>query len=250
MEFAEPAPLSSPTPESTLDPIGLVLGDALRELIWTGAMSSERSRQVEVGMSEIGSLCDRQLAYRAAGVPPVNVGNDPMPSIIGTGFHLHMEKVFRSLDPRRWLVETPLTYQGIKGTCDLYDRRRKLLIDWKSTSKQKLRRLRQDGPPHQAQVQIQLYGAAMREAGEDPQRLALAYVPRDGQLDDLWVWSTTPDQSIVDTAMERFHLIVALTSDLSPAQAPATPTRLCSFCSHFSSGSTDLARACPGLTSS
>lgn len=245
-KWADPAPVAE-VQAPPLDPINLVLSDALRELVWTGSVSSERSLQVAAGMSEIGNDCDRELAYKIAEAPPVNLDGDPMPSIIGTGFHLHMEKVFGRLDPRRWLVETKVSYRGIPGTADLYDRRRRLLIDWKSTSKSKLRRLRTDGPPMRYQIQLQLYGAAMRELGEDPQRLALAYVARDGSLDDLWVWSTVPDQSVVDQAVARYEALVdRVTRGETPAQVDARPNRLCSFCSHYSPSSTDLSRACPG----
>lgn len=242
--WTDPAPVDE---QPALDPISLVLTDALRELVYTGATTSERSLQSAVGISEIGGGCERQLAYKIAGAPPVNVEPDPLPSIVGTGFHLHMEKIFSRLDRRRWLVETPVTYRGIPGTCDLYDRRRRLVIDWKSTSKSKLRRLRSDGPPEQAQVQIQIYGAALRTLGEDPQRLALAYVPRDGSLDDLWVWSTTPDQGLVDHWVGRFEALVDLhAAGADPSQVDALPSRLCGWCAHYNPTSTDLARGCPG----
>lgn len=245
--FTDPAPVPTEPPTPAIDPIALVLADALREAIWTGANSSERSRQTAVGMSEIGNDCDRELAYKIAEVPPLNLDGDPMPSIIGTGFHLHMEKIFSRLDRRRWLVETPLNYRGIPGTADLYDRRRRLLIDWKSTSKSKLNRLRKDGPPRRAQVQVQLYGAAMRELGEDPRRLALVYIPRDGALDDLWVWSTLPDRKVVDEWVGRYEALVdRVAKGETPAQVAARPGRLCGYCDHYSPGSTDLGRGCPG----
>lgn len=245
--WVDPTPASDIDVPPPMDPIALVLADALRELIYTGATTSDRDLQQAAGMSEIGGECDRQLAYKIAEVPPCNVDADPMPSIIGTGFHLHVEKMLQRLDRRRWLVEVPVNYHGIPGTCDLYDRRRKLVIDWKSTSKAKIRRLRSDGPPLRAQVQIQLYGAALRAAGETPSRLALAYVPRDGALSDLWVWTTTPDQRLVDEWVARYEdLVDRVAKGERPADFNATPSRLCSYCSHFTPTSTDFNRGCPG----
>lgn len=249
MNFESPTPIpSEPVVETpTVDPISLVLADALRELIWTGVRSAPRSMQTAAGMSEIGADCDRQLAYKVAGIPPSNLGGDPMPVIIGTGFHLHMEAIFSKLDPRRWLVETPVEYEGIPGTCDLYDRRRKTVFDWKSTSKAKLRQLRKDGPPRRVQTQIQLYGAAMAARGEDVTRVALVYVPRDGSLDDLWVWHAAPDQALVDNAVERYRAIAnAARLHNDPGEVPAQPSRMCGYCDHFLPGSTDLTRGCPG----
>ena len=243
--WVDPAPIVEA--QSSLDPISMVLADALRELIYTGATNSERNLQTAVGMSEVGGECERQLAYKIAETPPVHLDPDPMPSIVGTGFHLHMQHIFGQLDRRRWLIEVPVSYRGIPGTCDLYDRRRKLVIDWKSTSKQRLRHLRSDGPPMRTQVQIQLYGAALRELGEDPQRLALAYVPRDGSLDDLWVWTTTPDKALVDQWVGRFEqLTERIAVGVTPGEVSPTPTRLCSWCPHYLPTSTDPDRGCPG----
>jgi hypothetical protein len=244
--WTDPVPVAEvPTP--ALDPIGLVLADHLRELIYTGATTSERSMQQEVGVSEVGSECERQLAYKIAGTAPVHLDENPMPSIIGTGFHLHVQRMIEKLDRRRYLVETPVNYKGIPGTVDLYDRRRRTVIDWKSTGKSKLRRLQADGPPMRAQVQIQIYGAALKALGEDPARLALAYVPRDGSLDDLWVWSTTPDQELVDRWINRFESITESVVAGTPAgNFHALPGPLCNYCPFYLPTSTDLSRGCPG----
>lgn len=249
MEFASPTPVAEPVPPAppTEDFVSAILADHLRELIWTGARSSERSLQREVGMSEVGTGCDRELVYKIAGIPPSNLGSDPMPAIMGTGFHLHMERLFARLDPRRYLVEQPVRYRGIPGTLDLYDRRRRLGVDWKSTSKAKLRTIRKDGPTVRQQVQIQTYGAALRELGEDPQRLALVFVPRDGTLDDLYVWSTVPDQAFVDQWIGRYEALQdAVAKGKSPADISPSPSRLCTFCDHHVPGSTDPSRGCPG----
>lgn len=246
-KFADPAPVPTEPPPPPLDPIGLVLADHLRELIYTGATTSERSLQRAVGVSEIGTECQRQLAYKIAGVPPTNIDSDPMPSIIGTGFHMHVQKMIERLDPRRYLVETPVVYRGIPGTIDLYDRRRRLVVDWKSTSKQKIRRLRTQGPPMRSQVQIQIYAQALLQLGETPERVALAYVPRDGSLDELYVWSSPLLPDLVGEWVTRFEALVeAHARGQDPGVVPAFPTRLCTYCDHYSAGSTDLSRACPG----
>lgn len=245
--FSQPVQLDPEPPQLTFDPISAVLSDALRELIYTGATNSKRSLQTDIGISEVGTECERALAYKIAGTPPVNLDANPMPSIIGTGFHLHMERIFRDLDPRRWLVETPVSYRGVRGTADLFDRRRRLLVDWKSTSKSKINRLRKTEPPMQAQVQIQIYAAAMAELGETVERAALAYVPRDGSLDDLWVWSVVPDRSIADQWIDRLDALhERIAKGEQPAAIDATPGLLCGFCPHHCATSTDASRACPG----
>lgn len=241
--FADPTPVPA---EPAFDPVSAILADFLRELIWTGVRSSARSMQAAIGMSEVGAECDRQLAYKLSDTTPVALDGDPMPVIMGTGFHLHMEQIFGRLDPRRFLVETKLSYRGITGTADLYDRRRRLLVDWKSTSKSKLRRIRSDGPTLRQEIQLQLYGQALKEAGEDPQRLALAFVARDGSLDDLYVWSTVPRPEVADIAITRLHDIGTRAQTEGPQVVPSAPSLGCKYCPFHSPASTDLTRACPG----
>lgn len=243
--FVDPVPATEPEP--VLDPIGMVLADHLRELIYTGATTSERSLQSEVGISEIGEPCERQLAYKIAGTPPVNVDPDPMPSIMGTGFHLNVQHMIERLDPRRYLTEAKVNYHGIPGTVDLYDRRRRTVIDWKSTSKSKIRRLRIDGPPLRAQIQVQIYAAALAELGETPERVALAYVPRDGSLEDIWVWTEVLQPEVAARWVRRFEVLTeTVVAGKSPAEINAAPSRLCTYCPHHSPTSTDLARGCSG----
>lgn len=249
--FAAPEPpLEGPTPLAEQDAISVSLTEWLRELIWTGQSTDPRSLQTEPGMSEIGGDCPRRLAYKIAKVPRSNFTHDPMASIVGRGIHLVMAESFRRLDAgsNRWMIEYPLVYEGIKGSADAYDRRRKLLIDWKSTAKSKLRNVRREGPPQQYIVQAQLYAAALKAMGEDVQRMALVYLARDGGLDELFVWTTTPDQDVVDTWVEH---LARIKSDLSlhddPADVAHKPSRLCGWCDHHQPTSTDISRACPGL---
>lgn len=250
--FADPAPIpETAPPPAAQDPIGSSLQEWLRELIWTGASTQPRSLQKAAGMSEIGSDCDRELAYKIAGTPRSNFDSDPMASLVGTGIHLVLADIFRRLDAGtgRWMIEQPVDYRGIPGSADAYDRRRKLLIDWKSTSKSKLRNVRADGPPLRYIVQTQLYGQALKALGEDPQRLALVYLARDGGLTDLYVWTTHLDAGIADAAVTRYHDISARLQNKTPAEITPHPNRLCGWCDFHAPNSTDPARSCPGQNS-
>lgn len=249
MAFAAPGEVSEAdtvrTPIS--DPISSGLTESLRELIWTGQTASDRSRQTEVGMSEIGDVCERKLGYKVSGTPPVNFTADPLPSLIGKGTHLELAELVGRLNfSGRFLVETPVVYRGIPGTADLFDQLRGVLFDWKTTTKGKLNRLRVDGPPKSYVIQVNGYGAALQSVGYTVNRVALAYLPRDGALSDLWVWSQPLDVSVIDNAIDRFERIKTTT----PQRLPATPNQLCGWCDHHLPGSTDLSRGCPGQTSS
>lgn len=250
------APAEPELPPTMVDPISAGLSDWLREVIWTGWATAARSMQQNIGMSEVGSECDRQLAYKIADVPPVNLDDDPMASMTGTGLHHVLADYLQRQHggTGRWLIEHPVNYIApgrnliIPGTVDAYDRRRKLVLDWKTTSKAKLRTIRADGPATRYVVQAQLYAAALRQAGERPERVGLVYLPRDGKLTELHVWTTVPDEEFLTAWLDRLR---DLNSYLLDQGGDATgvnpkPTRLCSWCPWHSPDSTNSARACPG----
>lgn len=245
-EFEDPDDAKKPEPPTNL--ISIQLGEWLRELIYEGAATQPRSLQRVIGMSEVGGECDREIAYKIAGNTPTQFDDDPMASIVGTGIHLVLADMFRRMDAGRgrWLIEQKVSYQGIPGSCDAYDRRKKLLIDWKSTSKGKIRRIRAGGPPRRYIIQAQLYAAALREIGEDPQQIGIVYLARDGDLNDLFVWPVPVDKTVADNAIKRMRGIEKELESKNVGSIPATPSSLCSWCDHFQPGSTDPNHGCVG----
>lgn len=250
--FEAPA---EPEPTTLMDPISAGLSDWLREVIWTGWATTARSMQQTIGMSEMGAECERQLGYKLSGTAPVNLDDDPMASMTGTGLHHVLADYIQRQHggTGRWLLEHPVHYRAgddllIPGTVDAYDRRRKLILDWKTTSKQKLRTVRHDGPQTRYVVQAQLYAAALRQAGELPERVGLVYLPRDGRLSELHVWTTVPDEGFLTTWLQRLRDIRSYLDHHpgAPGDITAKPTRLCSWCPWHSPTSTDTHRACPG----
>lgn len=242
IEWGSPAPAdaASATP---LDVEAYALETALRGLVHLGTATSARSLQASLGSSEAGHACDRRIAYRLAGARPTNL-TDPLRAFVGSGFHSAIAELFVRLDAGsgRFLVEQRLMYRGLPGTVDLFDRYTRTVIDWKTTLKSKLTKVRHDGPAQPYIVQTQLYGAALAASGEDVRSVALAFVPVDGSLADLWVWRARFDQRIADDAIDRIERLAGK----DPATVKHTPDRLCPWCSHFREGSTDLAAGCPG----
>src|SRR5688500_19659658 len=63
----------------------------LRHLIIDGiryaADNAPRSLQKHIGPSQVGTSCDRQLAYRLNHTPETRSFMDPWPSIVGTAVH-------------------------------------------------------------------------------------------------------------------------------------------------------------------
>jgi hypothetical protein len=243
LSYVTPPPPAAARAVEPLDPVAMIFADALRDAVLMGALSSPRSLQVSIGASEIGSDCPRQQAYRAAGVAPVNFP-DPLRSLVGIGVHAALADIFTRADrgTKRYLVETPVSYRDVPGTCDLFDRRRRLVIDWKSTLLRKVRQIMRDGPPRRYIIQAHIYGAALAAAGEQVEWVALAYVPIDSTLDDIYLWHAPFERNVADEAIDRYLAIAGG----PPAASPAKPSRLCGWCSHYRSGSSDPAVACPG----
>jgi hypothetical protein len=113
-----------------------LLADLTDVIKWTDS-NSARSLQTTIGPSELGSLCDRRIAYRLAGTPEANWWSDPLPAIVGTAVHTWLEKAINSFQQvhfmDRWLTE--ITVQPdpvVKGHVDLYDKELGAIIDWKA----------------------------------------------------------------------------------------------------------------------
>ena len=60
---------------------------ALKSAILHAASNAPRSRQREIGPSEVGEPCLRRLAYKVAGTEPTNDGGDPWRPVVGTAAH-------------------------------------------------------------------------------------------------------------------------------------------------------------------
>jgi hypothetical protein len=248
-----PAPWTNP-PEPVVSPVKVdveayALGAVYRTLIAIGAATAPRSVQRSIGSSELGYACERRLAYRLSGTPTVNV-RDPLASMMGTGFHAVLADTFtrlnETLTPGRFLIETPVVYRDIPGTCDLYDRETATVVDWKTSTLDKISHMPGQGVAANYQVQGQTYAAGLAARGEDVRHVALMFFPRDGKrLDQAWMWRTRFDRAVADVAVDRLETL----RGKDPAAVAATPDRLCGWCSHYLPGSTDLSVGCPGGSS-
>jgi hypothetical protein len=243
---ALPAQAEAPAP--TIDPDALALGKLLATFIAMGATLDDRSRQVEIGSSEVGWPCDRRVVYKISGVAPANPDGDPLRRLIGTGVHLALAGVFRLLDSGHgfFLVEFPVRYRDIPGTADLVFRHGNVVIDWKTAKKEKITRIKREGPPRHYVVQAMLYAAALRAMGYQITHVAIAWLPIDIDhtegLDKLYVWRAPFNQALADDAVDRIERL----SGKRPSQVDPRPDRLCRFCAHYDPNSTNLDAACPG----
>ena len=245
-----PATLGSPPPDPGVDkpsmePQASILATSLVSHIEHGMATAPRSRQVNIGASELGMglNCPRQLAYRMHNQPKVN-WTDSCRLLVGVGMHLALGEIFERMaaESGRWLVEHRVTYRGVAGSLDLYDKATATIIDWKSTSKARLASYTKQGPPRHYLTQLAIYAAGLRQQGYLVSRVGLAFIPYDGAIAGLWVWLGEPDRRMADDAVEFAQRM----ANEDPAQVEAVPGRYCGFCDYYLPTSTDLAIGCPG----
>lgn len=237
------------------DPDAIAVEAMLRSAISLGSVTSPRSRQHAIGASEIGGPCERQLAYRLAGTRPSNLP-DPLRPLVGTGVHAALADLFTALDQGsgRYLVETRTSFVGVPGTVDLFDRLTHTVIDWKTTLKAKLSRIVANGPSASHVTQVHTYGAGLAATGERVVAVAIAYVPIDGTLDDLYVWRAPFDVALAGKAAQRISRVggrqLMAYTPVDPALVTPTPTALCPWCPYYLADALDMSIACNGKESS
>jgi hypothetical protein len=223
-----------------------------------------RSLQKRIGPSEIGTPCARKLAYKLAGFPE-KPGEPNWKATVGTGIHAWLEdafdranltwaKAFGNQGVERWLIEEKVTVgldangQPITGSCDLYDRHTRTVIDHKTIGPTQLRKYRTSGPGRTYRTQAHLYGQGWANAGMPPAAVAICFLPRQGELRDAHWWAEPWDPEIATQALERLRQVQTAVETLGPTAFQALPTfdDYCSGCPFHNPRSTDPAVGCPG----
>lgn len=213
--MCDPEPSSLDFDESPLpvgqasDHFSLRLRDDLIEMIKWADRNSERSRQTELGVSELGE-CLRRVGYRAAGVATVAAPGDPWPAIVGTAIHAWLEAAMQAYERDhaigRWHTEmTVYPADDLKGHTDLYDAKTFTVVDYKSKGTEEMREIRKGAPPAEAALrQIYLYALGHVRAGRRVDKVALVYLPRGGWLEGMYVWSGPFDQAAAEAAVDSY----------------------------------------------
>lgn len=249
-------PTCAPTDPN--EKLGVELLSDLTDVIkWTEA-NSARSVQATIGPSELGSSCDRRIAYRLAGVPEVNWWSDPLPAIVGTAVHGWLENAINRFQEvhfmKRWMTE--ITVQPdplVKGHVDLYDHDLQAIIDWKTVSPTKLKAWKASGPPEHYKDQVNLYGRGAINQGLAVVRVVLVAIPRSGWLRDMQIWVDEYRPERAQAALDRMYAIantmIKAGDDLSFEDIPSVPSGECSFCPWYRGGSEQASMSgCSGNT--
>lgn len=230
-----------------------------------------RSLQKRIGPSEIGIPCEKRIGHIIARTPEVNTRGVAWKPFVGTAVHEQLATIIArheidrygdGTDPvlsPRWHVEervgSGLSLNGvdIDGSCDLFDEHTGLAIDWKITTKNKIRETyRPHGPGPQYRVQAHEYGLGWQRAGYTVRNVMIVFFTRDGEFTDRHVWTEPFDPQVALAAHDRVRRVQTALDALGPEQALpllGMSESWCAYCPWFKRGATDLARSCPGVPS-
>ncbi len=250
----------------------------LRGTVLRYAGQQPRQVQRQLGPSEIGHACDRQVIGKMARAlsanpdsvaPAANHMSDPWASIMGTAMHSWLELAFtwdaeHGPVPGRWATERRVTpdpgaERPHPGTADLYDAVTFSVVDWKGQSEGVREKLRREGPPRHYFVQILLYALGYMHAGYRVDRVVIASMPRTkSSMDDMYVWAkniTTEDLQLVSDVLEQTALREQIAVHVAAGELdvlrdiPATPDdNVCHYCPLYRSEAArnPELRGCPG----
>lgn len=221
-----------------------VIEDLTDIIRWTDNNSS-RSQQAAIGPSELGTGCDRKIAYRISGVEETNSWRDPLPAIVGTAVHTWLETAVTKFQHIHGMdrFETEITVKPdpiVTGHCDLYDRQYSMVIDWKTVSPSKLKEWKRKGPPEHYKTQVNLYAKGLIATGRIVERVALIAVPRSGWLTEVDMWVDKYDPDLADVALGRLYQIANTLlrqgEQLDFEAVAANPDEGCSYCPWYRGG--------------
>jgi hypothetical protein len=216
MAFSQPAGRRSEEPPVPMSADGAELAARLKEMFYAydnRRAADNRSAQVTMGPSEMGTPCDRRLALSLMRMPPVNPGGDGWAAFVGTCIHAGLEQLFMWADAGtgRFAVETRLEFPSKyvpKGTADLIDRTLFMLDDHKCQGRWSRNKLKTQGPSPTYRVQAHVYAHGARLRGERIEKIAIISWPRDeATLDDLYVHVEDYNPLIAKQAFERVERI-------------------------------------------
>lgn len=199
--------------EGPLAALGADLKKQLTEIILWADRNSDRSLQEAIGPSEIGTPCDRKLAYKLAKNPEVNQVRDPWAAIVGTSVHHWLEaavnryqdSVFSDGKPD-FLTEKDVQVDPlVPGHVDLYRQSTESVIDYKTAGPDVMKKIRTGGPPAGYKIQTHLYGLGYSNAGRSVKHVQLVFLPRAGFLRDAYVWSDIYRPNVAQAALARMY---------------------------------------------
>jgi len=220
--------------------------------------SRPRSMQRHLGPSEIGSPCTRQLAYKLAGVEPVNETADPWFPIIGTAVHAWLAAALDwyqynylgcTPDDPRFLIENRVQVDSeggysTSGSTDVFDLKYRRVIDWKIVGTTTMRKVTKEGPGQQYRVQGQTYGKGWAQRGLEPREVMICFLPRSNFLSRMQIHVEPYDPAVSEAAQQRLAAIDQLRQLMPIEQMPAGDCTI--WCPFYRPGVPLGDKSCPG----
>lgn len=257
MVFLQPPEYNGPVKAEPMGDLAKDLAVRIKETFYAYSnrkTDDNRSAQITLGPSEIGTPCDRRLAMELMGVVPVNPGGDGWAAFVGTCGHVGMGEVyeFANAGTGRYAVEMRVNLGNPlvpKGTTDLLDRRDGTIVDWKFMGAYSLKKFKEQGPSSTYRVQAHTYGYGAVLHGEVVKNVAIVGLPRaGGSLDEMHVWTEKLDTKIAKAALKRVDAIAANIQPgdgVQEARAFSTADD-CRYCPFFLPKDSGFTRGCPG----
>lgn len=159
------------------------------ELLLRADRERPRSRQTELGMSDLGG-CRRRAGYALADTPHDESLSGSVQAVMGTAIHEAVTVVLKKMRaegllPSDAIIDEPVRFAGVKGHPDLYVA--PVLRDTKTQGYQvQVERVRVQGPPRQHRWQVMMYAAALIVAGYPVDAVQLDYIARDSGNTYMW----------------------------------------------------------------
>jgi hypothetical protein len=244
------------------DPRTTALKAELSKIILWNEQNSSRSQQRAIGPSELGNECNRRIAYRIAGTTAVNIWADPWPAIVGTSVHDWLEKAINryqgQVEDLSYATELRVYPDAlVKGRSDIFKYSDGLVVDWKTTGANGMRKLHKGLIPEGYKTQVMIYGLGHKRAGREVREVALVFLPRSGWLDDMYIWRAPYDEEVALKALARMYAIgdqlIGMDIENNPHRfqfVEATPGDECVWCPFFNKDlDPDIAatdKGCPG----
>lgn len=242
-------------------------GTVFREIKWVVEQTIRdhpRSQQKAIGASEIGTACERRLAWKLAQLPTLNEQPPAWRPTVGTAVHTWMEDAFEAhninggaveKDTGRWLTERRLIVGALGGnpvwgTCDLYDRVTGFSIDHKVVGRTTLRNAKRGRVDQGYKVQGQVYARGWAARGFDVQGVMIIFWPSSGELSEAAYWAEPYDPRVAADAFARAERVQTLVNALGAERVlPVLPIAdaHCSHCPAFRIGASGGIDGCPGV---
>lgn len=218
------------SPELTGE-LGMQLADDLRAMVREQEDNRPRTLQTAIGPSAVGNPCTRCLARHALGMRVTRDFDDPWCAIVGTATHAWLDEAAEGWNIRheRGRLTADLHVQPHPdlipngGKLDLFDEDTRTVIDHKVVGVPQLKKYRSNGPGAAYRVQVHLYGLGMSRFGRQVDNVAVAFWPRGGRLQDLYVWTEPYSVDIAMSALQRWGTIRDQALAIGPAILPLLP---------------------------